>query len=363
MKTNKTIALLVGGIALFLVMAYVFSNIFIYFVLAIVLSALLRPITNRLSQIQIFSLRMPRVLSVLISFLIFGLLVSVFVLLFIPLITEQTSILFSLNYDDLLNMVLEPVNRLEAFLIEKRLLQSDAGLFAESINQSISNFSDEIKIQRVLNDVLSFTGSFSIGLLAVTFITFFLLYEKGLIRKQLINLIPNQYFEVSIAAVSKVEKLLSNYLIGLLVQMLSIFSLASLGLSIFGIKYALTIGLFAALANLIPYAGPILGATFGIIVGVSTMDVSFGSPEFLWLIIRILSVFAVVQVTDNLVLQPLIFSRSVKVHPLEIFVIIFAGATLGGIPGMIAAIPVYTIIRVSFVELYKGYREYHIFKI
>ncbi|WP_373493202.1 AI-2E family transporter, partial [Aquiflexum sp.] len=60
---------------------------------------------------------------------------------------------------------------------------------------------------------------------------------------------------------------------------------------------------------------------------------------------------------------PLIFSKSVKAHPLEIFVVIFAGAKIAGILGMIFAIPVYTIIRVSVMEFYIGYREYKIFKI
>jgi predicted PurR-regulated permease PerM len=69
-----------------------------------------------------------------------------------------------------------------------------------------------------------------------------------------------------------------------------------------------------------------------------------------------------VQITDNIVLQPLIFSKSVKAHPLEIFVIIFAGASLAGVLGMIAAIPVYTIIRVVLIELYQGYKQYKIFQ-
>ncbi len=73
--------------------------------------------------------------------------------------------------------------------------------------------------------------------------------------------------------------------------------------------------------------------------------------------------FAVIQLTDNLLLQPLIFSKSVKAHPLEIFIIIFAGATVAGIPGMIAAIPVYTVVRVLAMEFYRGYKSYHIFKI
>jgi predicted PurR-regulated permease PerM len=60
--------------------------------------------------------------------------------------------------------------------------------------------------------------------------------------------------------------------------------------------------------------------------------------------------------------QPIIFSKSVKAHPLEIFVIIFAGANIGGIAGMVCAIPFYTIIKVAIVELGFGYSQYHIFK-
>ena len=80
------------------------------------------------------------------------------------------------------------------------------------------------------------------------------------------------------------------------------------------------------------------------------------------MVLKIFAVFAIVQLNDNLVFQPVIFSKSVKAHPLEIFIIIFVGATLGGVIGMIAAIPVYTIVRVSVVEFSIGYKQYQIFK-
>ena len=98
-------------------------------------------------------------------------------------------------------------------------------------------------------------------------------------------------------------------------------------------------------------------------MGMSTGLDMDSSREYLFLIIKIVSVFGVMQLVDNILLQPLIFSKSVKAHPLEIFIIIFAGASLAGITGMIAAIPVYTVLRVSFSELYEGYRSYAIFKI
>jgi predicted PurR-regulated permease PerM len=177
-------------------------------------------------------------------------------------------------------------------------------------------------------------------------------------------MIPNYYFEVTISAITKIEMLLSNYLVGLLIQMLAIFTLASLGLSLLGIKFALTIALFAAVANLIPYLGPLLGTIFGIIVSLSTSATLLDTPnDYLILILKIVLVFGIVQLIDNIVLQPLIFSKSVKAHPLEIFVVIFAGASLAGIPGMIAAIPVYTILRVSVIELYSGYKQYKIFRL
>jgi len=128
------------------------------------------------------------------------------------------------------------------------------------------------------------------------------------------------------------------------------------------VEYALTIALFAAVANLIPYAGPVLGAVFGIIVGISSGTFNTDT-ELNYLMFKILSVFAVVQITDNILIQPLIFSKSVKAHPLEIFVVIFVGAKIGGVLGMIFAIPVYTIFRVSFIEFFKGYKSYRIFKI
>ncbi|ELR71545.1 hypothetical protein C900_02460 [Fulvivirga imtechensis AK7] len=302
-------------------------------------------------------------LAVILSYAILILLIVSFVILFIPLISDQIEVISGINYENLYTRLTLPLQRLEDFLIANDLTTESEGFIVNSLKDNIISVISEVKFGNVLNDILAFTGQFFVGILAVSFISFFFLYEMGSMRKKLISLIPNKYFEVTIAAYNKIERLLSNYLIGLLFQMFFIFTIASLGLSILGIKYALTIALFAAVANLIPYLGPILGATFGILVGISTGTDLVYSQDYLVLILKIAAVFAIVQLVDNIVLQPLIFSKSVKAHPLEIFIIIFAGASLAGIPGMIAAIPVYTVIRVSISELYSGYRSYNIFKL
>lgn len=264
--------------------------------------------------------------------------------------------------DLIYEQIQNPAGKLEDILLRYKLIENEPGFLITQVRENlISNF-NFISIQNIVNTILNTTSTFLVGTMAIVFITFFLLLENGLLRRNIINLVPNAYFELYVSTFNKVERLLSNYLIGLLIQISAIFSIASIGLTIMNIEYALTIAFFAAIANLIPYAGPILGATFGVLVGLTTG--SFGEGNEIWLfIIKILSVFSAVQLTDNIFLQPLIFSKSVKAHPLEIFVVIFAGAKIAGITGMIFAIPVYTVFRVSIIEFFKGYREYKIFKL
>ena len=347
--------------ALFL--AWYFSNITIYIIISLVLATILRPLTNYIAQTQFYKVKTPRIIAVILSMLLLVLILGLFILLFVPLISEQIQVIANLNYESLYQRMARPLQGLEKYIVENQLWEAKDGFLVEGLKENLLSLIAKTNLQEVINRILSITGNVLVGILAVSFITFFFLFETGSRRRQLISFIPNGYFEVTISAIFKTEKLLSNYLLGLLLQMISIFSIAAVGLSILGIKYALTIAVFAAVANLIPYAGPVLGASFGIIVGVSTAGTFLNTQDYIFLLLKIGMVFSVVQVTDNLVLQPLIFSKSVKAHPLEIFVIIFAGATIAGIVGMIVAIPFYTVLRVSVVELYKGFKQYRIFKL
>ena len=361
---NKRVLSIIAFVALvvvFILLAWIFSSIFSYFVIAMVLSAILSPLANYIARVQLYGIHIPRFLAVILSFLVAVVVIVLFVVLFTPLVKSQKDLITSVNYEELYDKASVPLRNLEDFLVSYRIVANN-GFLVESLRNTLLDLFSRVNFQAVINLLISFTGNLLVGIIAVSFITFILLYEKGLVRRQVIKLIPNQYFEVFIAAIYKIETLLSNYLIGLLFQMFSIFCIASVGLSILGIKYALIIAIFAAVANLIPYAGPLLGSAFGIVVGLSSSTLTPATNETL-LIIKIVSVFAVVQLIDNIFLQPLIFSKSIKAHPLEIFVAIFAGATIAGVLGMIAAIPVYTIIRVISTELYVGYKQYHVFKI
>jgi predicted PurR-regulated permease PerM len=140
--------------------------------------------------------------------------------------------------------------------------------------------------------------------------------------------------------------MLTRYFGGILIQMTIITAFVSVLLGLFGIQNALLIGFFAALINVIPYVGPLIGATFGLIITISSnLDLEFYT-QMLPMLVKVVAVFGAMQLLDNFMLQPWIFSNSVLAHPLEIFIVILMGAQLNGIGGMVLAIPVYTVLRV-----------------
>jgi predicted PurR-regulated permease PerM len=133
-------------------------------------------------------------------------------------------------------------------------------------------------------------------------------------------------------------------------------SLIALALWIFGIKNALLIGFFAGLMNIIPYIGPLIGGIIGLVLGtISTL--ALGSyNELLPVTLKLLGTFVVVNFIDNNILVPVIYSKSVKSHPLEIFLVIIIGGGIAGLVGMLFAVPVYTLLRVIAKEFFNQFR-------
>ena len=127
-------------------------------------------------------------------------------------------------------------------------------------------------------------------------------------------------------------------------------------MSFLEIQHVILIGFLAGVINVIPYIGPIIGGIIGVLIGISTnLHLDFYS-ELLPLSGKIFLVFAGMQLIDNFVFQPFIFSNSVKAHPLEIFLVVLSAGTLWGITGMIVAIPFYTLFRVVAKEFLSEFK-------
>jgi predicted PurR-regulated permease PerM len=146
--------------------------------------------------------------------------------------------------------------------------------------------------------------------------------------------------------------LLSRYFIGLLLQLFIVFILYVIVLLIFGIPNLLIIAFLCAVLNIVPYVGPLIAS---VLAAVLTMLSHLGS-DFQTVIlpttIYVLIGFWIVQIIDNNLSQPIIFSKSVSSHPLEIFLVILIAGFLSGILGMIIAVPLYTILKVVGKEFF-----------
>ena len=159
-------------------------------------------------------------------------------------------------------------------------------------------------------------------------------------------MVPSRYEQQTKQAVDETSRLLIRYFIGILIQVTIITLIVSLSLMLMGVKNALLIGFFAGIMNVIPYIGPLVATALGVMITLSSnLELSF-YDEMIPLIVKVLLVFMFTRLIDDIILQPNIFSKSVKAHPLEIFIIVLVGAKIGGILGMVLAIPFYTAFRV-----------------
>ncbi len=173
-------------------------------------------------------------------------------------------------------------------------------------------------------------------------------------RGSILVIMPSHIEEKVAHILDSISVLLRRYFIGLMFEVVMVMILVTLGLVIIGIEFnhAVVIALFCGLFNVIPYLGPWMGAFVGILIGMAiNLNADFMSHT-LPLIGLMVLVFATVQILDNILFQPLIYSSSVKAHPLEIFLVIMAAGSMAGILGMILAIPAYTILRVIAKEFF-----------
>ena len=243
----------------------------------------------------------------------------------------------------------------EAVMLPESSIDETDDFFAR-MQKSIYKYLDPSRISNVFGSILGVFSDFLIAILSIFFIAFFFLKEVGLFDNIVTSLVPDEYVDKALNVVDGTSNMLIRYFIGVLIQITVITVVVTTLLSILGVKNALLIGFFAALMNVIPYVGPIFGASFAVLITVSSnLDLSFYS-EMLPLLGKVIAVFGVMQLVDNFILQPNIFSKSVKAHPLEIFLIVLVGAKIGGILGMVLAIPMYTVLRVISKEFLSNFK-------
>jgi predicted PurR-regulated permease PerM len=346
------------GLAIILFLLWYFSSIVAYLLISAVLSLMGKPIVDLICRIKIKSWRVPKFLGAAFALAGLWFLFILFFRLMIPLVVSQLNELSTVNVPSMIANFNKPLESVDLFI--HNYLPASAKDFSlqEYLIEKISSVVNVSIITQFFSSTANLLGSLLIAAFSITFITFFFLKDEGLFFEGVILLFPEKFEKNIKHALISINMLLRRYFIGIVFQSTAIMALDTIGLMIVGITFqtALVIGLFRGILNVIPYVGPLIGTVLGLAIAIATnLSMDF-STEMVPMIIYMSIVFGAVQLIDNFVFQPLIFSNSVHAHPLEIFIVLLIAGSVGGIMGMLLAIPGYVVIRVFAKEFFNNFR-------
>tara|TARA_R100000935_G_scaffold8302_1_gene17311 strand:- start:27999 stop:29093 length:1095 start_codon:yes stop_codon:yes gene_type:complete len=342
----RTLAVL-GLIVIFLWFVFNIKVLILYIGIAAVISLIGRPLVLFLRR----KCKFHNTLAAFTTLLAVIAFVCLLLYIFVPIIVEQSKSIAEIDFD----LVKRDLNELN--------IQASDYLGVEKINivEAIKNTSavENFELELVPSFVDIFFKNFAdffIGLFAVLFIAFFLLKDQNLIPNAVTVFAKEGREKRFLLVLNKIKELLSRYFIGLAFQILILALFYTLLLLIFDIRNALAIAIICAFLNIVPYLGPLIGWVLLLLVVVSNNLGADFSSELLPTLGYVTLGYGIAQIFDNIISQPVIFGKSVRSHPLEIFIVILIGGYLFGIPGMILAVPVYTSVKVISKEFLSEYK-------
>lgn len=337
--------LLIIALALFLFISYQLITIYIILTISILLALMLKPFVYLLEK-----QKLSRTLSSLIVFLAFLLIIYLSLSFLIPqLIIQMNALVNSLK-----NVSLNQ----EIILFEKKIIKMLPFISEGDISGRIEDFlKDQIiySLNHIINYINSLVSAVAY-IVIVPFLTFYILKDSLKIKRELIHIFPNKYFESSYWIIKKITDKLSKFVTGWIFDATFVGVTIGLGFYFIGVNYSLPLGVIAGIGHLIPYLGPIIGGIPAIIISVLQTGNFAAVPLIIFIV-------AVVYTLDNGFVQPYIFSKSVDMHPLVIILLIVAGGQLFGFFGMLFAIPVSTVIKTTLSEIYFVMKNFRLTKI
>jgi predicted PurR-regulated permease PerM len=331
-------------------MLYVAKSALFPYIIGLVVAYLILPLVNFLDPRMPSRLRdrnLSRPLSIIIVYLIVILfIVGVFAFL-VPPVVEQGQVLWRRMPELAAKgraLGAEWLGKYQEAIpldIQQRV-QSNLEKLAGTIAQAIQEGSTRTV------SVISSTVGFFLGILVIPFWLFYILNDEAKVRESALDLIPDRIEPDLLNILHITDDIFSAYIRGQLILCLFIGVLATVGLLIVGVDFALLLGLIAGAFEIFPFVGPILGAIPALIVA------ALQSPmTALWTLV----VFITIQQIENLFLAPKIAGESVKLHPALVMVVLVVGNEALGLWGMLLAVPLAAVIRDVFKYLYLRFSD------
>ena len=342
--------IIIGAIALAAVACVFFSNVLTYILLAFVVSLIGQPILRLLRKIKIKGKSLPDAVSAIITIVFIFSILLLIVIQVIPVVTNifgEATAMKAQGTTESYNII----DQANGWIIQVIPWVGEDFDGVQLLIEKVSEVVDLSNVSGILGSVASAVAGIAVGLFAVIFISFFFIKDDTLFGRIVGAMVPDSIEDRVMKTILDIEHLLSRYFVGLIVEVLGVVLLNWLGLWLIariGFDYALGIAFISGLLNIIPYVGPLLGELIGVILCVILKyGAGIGLGVNIWLFaLIVLGIMLATQMVDAFIYQPLIYSTSIKAHPLEIFVVLLVAGHIGGVVGMLIAIPSYTVIRV-----------------
>jgi predicted PurR-regulated permease PerM len=330
----------------FIVILFPFvKDVLIMFIIAWLLSVLLSPVVDFLE-----SKGFKRGWAILIVMILILALVGFSFSLIIPGIIRTVEAMTSKLQSDVLT---EFSMEIEAFF-EKNFNNAE---LARNVTARLNEIG--VNLLNSLGEFFKNVGAFLASMIIVPVITFFLIKDSRRFKEVIISKVPNKYFELSLNILHKVENQVGKYIQGQAIDALIVGLLSTLGLFLINLRfdnpvpYFVFIGMLAGLANMIPYVGPVVGAIPALATAILNNPDNLGLV-LLWIVIM----FVLVQAIDNAFVSPLVVSKSVNMHPLVVIVVVIIGGNIAGAIGMLFAVPLTGIVKVTLSQVIWGLKNY-----
>ncbi|MEI6093613.1 MAG: AI-2E family transporter [bacterium] len=300
--------------------------------LSIVAAYLFYPLINKMEKWGI-----ARWFSILLVYLLVG--IGVFVIYqtsYTGIITQFDNL--SAESPKIFSLIVEKVRALELKYSKNYVFLNDI-MFVKKLELYGTDFAQSIvkAVPKLISSTITF-------LILVPFYTFFLLKDGAIIKKWILEMLPDRYLETGVTVLYNINKQMSGFIQARLLEAGVLGIVVYIGLLILGIKYSLLLALVAAVMNLVPYLGIILGSAPGVAVAYFYGDTS----ALVWYTIL---VYTIAQLIDMVVVIPLVFSKRVNIHPMVVVILLIIGFELMGIVGLILAVPFFCILKVLFTAV------------
>jgi len=296
---------------------------------------LLRPLVNYMEK-----KKLNRTLSILLIYLVFGILFALFIIGLWPSLREQ-----------LINLVENAPNLINSLSLQLKELEQNGvitAMFPEG-STPFSQITDYINkgftfVTNYVSGFFSLISSFAIVLFTFPIILFYMLKQGEKFGRKLVHIAPKRFQKDSRDVVLEIDQALSGFIVGRVLVNLALGVLMYIGFLIIGLPYALLLTVIAVIMNFVPFIGAILSSVPIVIMGLVV------SPSVaIWSLIIIL---VAQQIQDNLV-APYVFGKKLDIHPLTTIILVLGAGDLGGIIAILIIIPVYMIVKIILVRIYQ----------